>query len=217
MEFKSTLAVFDMDGTLIDGRLIEVLSKKFGLYNRVKQIQSDESISGYVKTKKIAAVLRGIEEREIAVALESIPLAKNSKEVISLLKKKGFKIGIITDSYGIAAQALVNNLALDFFYANELRVDNGLITGEINMPLGWDKIGCFCKNSVCKRYHMEMHAKKHCVDMKNTIAVGDTKGDLCMIRRAGIGVAYMPKDKYINEIINQITIPDMIGVLDFIE
>jgi phosphoserine phosphatase len=216
MEFKSTLVVFDMDGTLIDGRLIEVLSKKFGLYGRVKQIQSDESISGHVKTKKIACVLRGIEEREIVVALESIPLAKNSKEVISLLKKKGFKIGIITDSYGIAAQALVNKLDLDFFYANKLKVANGIITGEINMPLGWEKIGCFCKNSVCKRYHMEMHAEKHCVDIKNTIAVGDTKGDLCMIKRAGIGVAYMPKDKYINEIINQINIPDMIGVLDFI-
>ena len=217
MEFKSRLAVFDMDGTLIDGRLIEVLSKKFGLYGQVKQIQSDESISGYVKTKKIAAVLRGIDEREIAVALESIPLAKNSKEVISLLKKKGFKIGIITDSYGIAAQVLVNKLALDFFYANELKVVNGLITGEINMPLGWNKIGCFCRNSVCKRYHMEMHAEKHRVDMKKTVAVGDTKGDLCMIKRAGIGVAYMPKDKYINEIINQINIPDMIGVLEFID
>ena len=217
MEFKSTLAVFDMDGTLIDGRLIEVLSKKFGLYGQVKHIQSDGSFPGYVKTQKIAAVLRGIEEREIEAALESIPLAKNSQEVISLLKKKGFKIGIITDSYGIAAQALVNKLDLDFFYANELKVDNGLVTGEINMPLGWDKIDCFCKNSVCKRYHMETHAEKICVDIKNTIAIGDTKGDLCMIKQAGIGIAYMPKDKDINETINQINIPDMIGVLDFLE
>jgi phosphoserine phosphatase len=217
MEFKSMLAVFDMDGTLIDGRLIEVLSKKFGLYDQIKHIQSDESIPGYVKTQKIAAVLRGIEEREIETALESIPLAKNSPEVISLLKKKGFKIGIITDSYGIAAQALVSKLDLDFFYANELKVDNGLVTGEINMPLGWDKIDCFCKNSVCKRYHMETHAEKIRVDIKNTIAIGDTKGDLCMIKQAGIGIAYMPKDKYINETTNQINIPDMIGVLDFLE
>ena len=217
MEFKSALAVFDMDGTLIDGRLIEVLSKKFGLHGQVKHIQSDESISGYVKTHRIASVIRGIEAREILIALESIPIAKNGKEVITLLKKKGFKIGIITDSYGIAAQAMVNKLDLDFFYANELKVDNGVITGEINMPLGWEKIDCFCKNSVCKRYHMEIHAEKHRIEIKNTIAVGDTKGDLCMIKRAGIGVAYMPKDKYIKETINQINIPDMIGVLDFIE
>ena len=217
MEFKSTLAVFDMDGTLIDGRLIEVLSKKFGLYAQVRHIQSDESIPGYVKTKKIAAVIRGIEEREIEIALDSIPPAKNSQEVISLLKKKGFRTGIITDSYSVAAQALVNKLDLDFFYANELKVDNGIVTGEINMPLGWEKIDCFCKNSVCKRYHMEIHAKKICADIRNTIAIGDTRGDLCMIKQAGIGIAYMPKDKYINETINQINIPDMIGVLDFIE
>ena len=69
MEFKSTLAVFDMDGTLIDGRLIEALSKKFGLYDQVKQIQSDESISGYVKTLRIASLIRGIEAREIITAL----------------------------------------------------------------------------------------------------------------------------------------------------
>jgi phosphoserine phosphatase len=111
----------------------------------------------------------------------------------------------------------VDKLGLDFFYANDLKVANGLITGEVNMPLGWDKIDCFCKNSVCKRYHMEMHAEKHSIDIKNTIAVGDTKGDLCMIKRAGTGVAYMPKDRYINDTINQINIPDMIGVLDFIE
>ncbi len=115
MEFKSKLAVFDMDGTFINGRLIEVMSKRFGLYGQVKQIQSDESISGYVKTHRIASILKGIEEREIVIALESIPLAKNSLEVISLLKNKGLKIGIITDSYSIAAQTLVNKLEFGFF------------------------------------------------------------------------------------------------------
>ncbi len=217
MEFKSKLAVFDMDGTLINGRLIEALSKKFGLYGRVKQIQSDESISGYVKTLRIASALTGIEEREIVIALESIPLAKNSQEVISLLKNKGFKIGIITDSYSIAAQTLMDKLDLDFFCANYLKEVNGLVTGDIDMPLGWDKIGCFCKNSVCKRYHMEMRAERYGVEIRNTIAIGDTKGDLCMIKQAGIGIAYMPKDKFINEAKNQINIPDMMGVLDFIK
>jgi phosphoserine phosphatase len=217
MELKSRLAVFDMDGTLINGRLIEVLSIKFGLHGQVKRIQSDESISGYVKTHRIASVLKGMEEREIVIALESIPLAKNSLEVISLLKNKGFKIGIITDSYSIAAQTLANKLNLDFFCANHLKEDNGIVTGDIDMPLGWDKIGCFCKNSVCKRYHMEMHAERYGVDIENTIAIGDTKGDLCMIKQAGIGIAFMPKDKFINEAKNQVNIPDMMGVLDFIK
>ncbi len=105
MESKFKLAVFDMDGTLIDGRLIEVISKKFGIYDEIKQVQSDSSISGYIKTQQIASILKGIDEKEIIFALESIPLMKNCHEVISLLKKNGYKLGIITDSYSIAAKS----------------------------------------------------------------------------------------------------------------
>ena len=51
-----------------------------------------------------------------------------------------------------------------------------------------------------------MHAKKYGVNIKNTIAIGDTKGDLCMVKQAGIGIAFMPKDKSINWQNNQVII-----------
>jgi phosphoserine phosphatase len=216
MESKFKLAVFDMDGTVIDGRLIEVISKKFGIYDEIKQIQSDSSIFGYVKTQKIASILKGIDEREIIFALESIPLMKNCHEIISLLKKNGYKLGIITDSYSIAAKILVNKLSLDFFAANDLKISGGIITGKINMPLGWEKINCYCKISVCKRYHMEFYAKKYDVDIKNTIAIGDTKGDICMINHAGTGIAFMPKDDYIGKSKNIIRRPDLFDIMDYI-
>ena len=59
--------------------------------------------------------------------------------------------------------------------------------------------------------------KGYGVDIENTIAIGDTKGDLCMVKQAGIGIAFMPKDKSINEAKNQVNTPDMMGVLDFIK
>ncbi|MBA3749929.1 MAG: HAD-IB family phosphatase [Nitrosopumilus sp.] len=214
---KFKLAVFDMDGTILDGRIIEALSKKFGLHDQIVRIQSDPSVSGYIKTQKIAFILKGIEEKEITIALESIPLMNNCHEVISSLKKKGFKIGIITDSYNIAAKSLVNSLDLDFFAANELKVSNGLITGEINMPLGWDKINCSCNISVCKRYHLQMYAKKYNIDINNTIAIGDTRSDLCMLNHARVGIAFMPKDKDVNQSKNIINRPNLMDVLDFLE
>src|SRR5918995_258719 len=97
MASKSKLAVFDMDGTIIDGRLIDALSTKFGIYDQVKQIQSDMSILGYVKTQKIASLLKGIDDREIIFALESIPIMNNYQNTVSVLKEEGYKIGIITD------------------------------------------------------------------------------------------------------------------------
>jgi phosphoserine phosphatase len=216
MTSELKLACFDMDGTIIDGRLVEVISKKFGLYDQIKQIQNDSSIFGYIKTQKIASILKGIDEKELVIAIDSISLMKNCQSIINLLKKNNYKIGIITDSYTIAAKILVNKLGLDFVAANDLQISEGLITGEVRMPLGWDKINCNCKISVCKRYHLEMYARKYGIDMKNTVAIGDTRGDICMVNNAGIGIAFMPKDDCIGKHKNLINRPDLMDMLDYI-
>jgi phosphoserine phosphatase len=217
MASKVKLAVFDMDGTIIEGRLIDALSTKLGVYDQVKRIQYDTSALGYVKTQKIALLLKGMDAKEILLALESIPIMNNFKEVSNILKESGFVIGIITDSYAIAAKALVDKFRLDFFAANDLKIDNGLVTGEVNMPLGWDKINCFCKNSVCKRYHLETFANKYGVNIKDTLAIGDTRGDMCMVTHAGIGIAFMPKDSYISGCENIINRPNLLDMLNFLQ
>lgn len=191
------MAIFDMDGTLINGSLIKTVGSKLGIYDKIISIQSDNTIPGYFKTLKIAKLLKGFRVTEIKSAIESIPLAKNCGEIISLLKKHGLKIGIITDSYNIAGKLLKNKFNLDFYLANNLQIFNQIITGKIMMPLGWQVINCFCKNSVCKRYHLEMFSLKYNVHPKEVIAVGDTKGDACMVNRAGMGIAFMPKDEII--------------------
>ncbi|HEY0580221.1 MAG TPA: HAD family phosphatase [Candidatus Nitrosocosmicus sp.] len=217
MTSELKLACFDMDGTIIDGRLVEVISKKFGLYDQIKRIQNDSSIFGYIKTQKIASILKGIDEKELVIAIDSISLMKNCQRIINLLKKNNYKIGIITDSYTIAAKILVNKLGLDFVAANDLQISEGLITGEVRMPLGWDKINCYCKISVCKRYHLEIYAKKYDIDIKNTVAIGDTRGDICMVNNAGIGIAFMPKDDCIGKHKNLINRPDLMDMLDYVK
>jgi phosphoserine phosphatase len=217
MTSELKLACFDMDGTIIDGRLVEVISKKFGLYDQIKRIQNDSTIFGYIKTQKIASILKGIDEKELVIAIDSISLMKNCQNIINLLKKNNYKIGIITDSYTIAAKILVNKLGLDFVAANDLQISGGLITGEVRMPLGWEKINCNCKISVCKRYHLEMYARKYGIDIKNTVAIGDTRGDICMVNNAGIGIAFMPKDDCIGKHKNLINRPDLMDILDYVK
>ena len=141
----------------------------------------------------------------------------NFHNAASVLKEGGCKIGIITDSYSIAAKTLANNYDLDFYTANDLMANNGLVTGEVCMPLGWDKINCFCKNSVCKRYHLETYANKYGVNIKGTVAIGDTRGDLCMVTHAGIGIAFMPKDDYINKCKYIINRPNLSYIFNFIK
>lgn len=216
MTVKPKLVAFDMDGTLIQGRLIEVISRKFKLTDRVSSIQSDPSLLGYQKTQVIASLLKGIKEREIIDSIDSIPIMHNADKIVTWFRKNGYKTGIITDSYSIAARVVAKKLDLDFCSANELVIKNGMVTGEIVMPLGWEKIGCPCNISICKRFHLSHYAKKYGVEIKDTIAIGDTRGDICMIKQAGLGIAFMPKDQdIIKQSKNIIRNPDLIEVLNY--
>ena len=160
MTVKPKLVAFDMDGTLIQGRLIEVISRKFKLTDRVSSIQSDPSLLGYQKTRLIASLLKGIKEREIVDSIDSIPIMHNADKIVTWFRKNGYKTGIITDSYSIAARVVAKKLDLDFCSANELIIKDGMVTGEIVMPLGWEKIGCPCNISICKRFHLTSLCEK---------------------------------------------------------
>jgi len=205
-----------MDGTLIQGRLVYALADKFDLSNKVKAIQSSRLMAGHEQTKAIAALFAGMTIRDLESAIASIPFTRNCERTVALLKERGYRIGIISDSYTLAAGFVADRLNLDFVMANKLQILDGKITGKIDMPLGWDKIGCYCKISVCKRFHLEKSAHQFRVPIENTVAVGDTKSDICMIQRAGLGIAFMPKDASIknasDKIVNE---PDFLKVLEF--
>jgi phosphoserine phosphatase SerB len=216
MTSPSNLAAFDMDGTLIQGRLVFALANRFDLSEKVRSIQSTPQIAGHEQTKAIAALFAGLTTKDLESAIESIPFTRNSERTIAALKERDYKIGIISDSYTIAAGFVANRLNLDFVMANDLDILNGKITGKVDMPLGWDRIGCFCKISVCKRYHLEKSAHQFGVPIENTLAVGDTKSDICMIQHAGVGIAFMPKDEELKRACSKVvTEPDLLKVLEF--
>lgn len=212
------LAAFDMDGTLLDGRLVFALSEKMGLDGKVRTIQADGKLAAHEKTVMIADLFRGVTRKDVESAVESIPLAKNAEQAVSTLKGRDYKLGIISDSYTAAASLVAARLGMDFVAANDLVFENNVATGSVNMPMGWEKIDCFCHLSVCKRYHLEKHADLFGVQMVDTLAVGDTRADICMIRRAGFGVAYMPKDDDVrNASENVVNTPDMMQVIRLLD
>lgn len=210
------LAAFDMDGTLTQGRLVFALADRFGVSEKVCQIQGSGK-EGHIQTKEIASLFAGVSQKDIERAAESIPLTRNTEKALTILKQGGWRVGIISDSYTVAAEVLATRLEMDFVCANRLEFKNEIATGRVDMPLGWDKIDCFCKISVCKRYHLEEQARRYGVPIEMTVAVGDTKSDLCMLGRAGTGIAFMPKDGIIGEASrNVVQEPDMLRILEFV-
>ena len=187
------LVAFDMDGTLLDGRVIYEVGQRFGFKSEIERISRLARIPG-VRSQKIAKLLKGLTVSEFTGIVGAIPLMNGAAQTVKQLKDENCLVGIISDSYTLATEITARRLEMDFHVANKLEVKNGVFTGNLKMPLGWERIGCSCQQSVCKRYHLIHLAKRYDVGLSNTVAVGDSNADLCMIESAGIGILFNPLD-----------------------
>jgi phosphoserine phosphatase len=186
------LAVFDMDGTLLDGRTILFLARKFGFEDEAREILEGE-MSSKVRSERLAGFLAGFSVSDFMDVLKKIPLTSGAVETIAELKREGHKTAIVTDSYDIVAEYFRNLLGMDRAVGIKLKVEKGVITGEIEMPLNCPTEEECGHPSICKSQIMKSLAVDFGIPIFETVAVGDNLVDLCMIRDAGMGIAFDPK------------------------
>ena len=121
---------------------------------------------------------------------DSVPLVQGVVETIVGLRRRGYSVGIVTDSYHIAAETVRRRVFADFCVAHVMHFRNGVSTGEVTLaPTMLNGEGCAlhtcCKSNVVR--HLQKTAD---LRPKRTLAVGDGENDICMLRMAGTSVAF---------------------------
>ena len=212
----SRLIAFDMDGTLIADRFIFRLARRFGFEPGLAEIMSS-NIPEYEKTRRIAFLLKGIEVRDMLDTFKHTPLSPGTEETVAELKKRGHVLAIISDSYTLATEYLKRKLGFAYSIANRLVVKDGKATGEVEMLLNWEgnEAGCG-KHSVCKLNALISLSKETKIPLERTVAVGDNVADICMLKKAGMGVAFNPKTPAVEQSAD-ITINHMSRLLEIID
>jgi len=209
------LAVLDMDGTLLNSRSIDILCQRFGLQTQLREIDGrSNSLEDYKVSETIAQLFTGMKASDLERAFDSINVVHGANEFIDFLKERKFLTAIITDSYTFLASRLAEKLGIDIVLGNKMEIVGGVITGRITMPLGWKKQKNCQKKAVCKLNAMYEIAQKHEIRMDKTLAIGDSKGDFCMIERAALGVAFRPKDSEIVKIADLVVDGDFFELVD---
>lgn len=181
------LVAFDMDSTLIQTEVIDELAKIAGKEKEVSEITKlamegkmdfDESF------RQRVALLKGITLEEIKEMPARLPLSEGAERVTKILKRLGYKIAIISGGFTCVGDYLKEKLDLDYAYANELDIKDGIVTGKIRGEI---------VNGEKKAAILRELAKKENLSLAQTIAVGDGANDLPMISIAGLGVAFEAK------------------------
>ncbi len=184
------IAVFDMDNTILRDSFIRSAAASFGFTAELDHIQAQRHNS-FTRTKLIAKLLKGRTIGELLSVADSIPVTDNLATALQELRKQGYIIGIISDSYDCITNHLKNKFGFDFTISNELEFSRSIVTGEVKIPsLFVSDAPGRCRHEYCKIHALTRVCEQYKVDMKNTLVVGDGDNDICCLRKAGIGVSF---------------------------
>ena len=181
------LVVFDMDSTLIQGEVINVLAEHAGVGDRVAKITAT-TMDGKIDFKESftqrVSLLKGLDASVLPEIARNLVLTEGAERVIQTLKKLGYKIGIISGGFDFFGEYLQNKLGVDYVFANVLEIKNGKITGNIRGDI---------IDGPKKAELLKTIATVENISLQQTIAVGDGANDLPMISIAGLGIAFHAK------------------------
>jgi len=183
------LVVFDMDSTLIEQEVIDLIAASIGVEDKVSAITA-RAMNGELdfssSFKERVKLLKGVEADIFTKLRTVITPTKGVKELIRGLKRMGVKTAVFSGGFIPLTQWLADHLGLDYAFANTIASDpaTNLLTGEV--------VGTIV-NAERKRDLMLEIAEKEKVPLEQVIAVGDGANDLLMMKAAGLGVAWNAK------------------------
>lgn len=191
------LVIFDMDGTLIKEKGIFVIAEKKGFLNELLRLLRNEDMQYYKRSIEVAKLLEGYKRDEFLEIFRKVKIQNDIVNIIKVLKKNNIKSIIATDSYQFLADDLKKRLGMDYAFANELIINDNIITGKLiinNKDLKKD----VCNGrifSINKGCILEQLSNDLGIDINKTIAVGDGRVDISMIKKAGLGIAFNAPDE----------------------
>lgn len=205
------LICFDMDSTLIQTECIDELAARAGVGDQVKAI-TERAMRGEIDFKESfaerVALLKGLDQSVMREIAESMPITEGVPRLMSVLKRCGYKIAILSGGFTYFGEYLQRQYGIDYVYANELEIDdNGKLTGRYVGEVVDGKR---------KAELLRLIAQVEKVNLAQTIAVGDGANDLPMISEAGLGIAFHAKPRVVANARQSINTLGLDGVLYFL-
>ena len=187
MRFATKLVVMDVDSTLIQQEVIELLGAKAGVQSEIAKI-TEAAMRGELdfeaSLRARVALLKGLPASVLVDVQSEITLTPGARTLVRTLKKLGHHIALVSGGFEPVIAPLANELGIDHMRANSLEIVDGKLTGALTGPI-IDRAG--------KATALREFAAEHNVGLDQTIAIGDGANDLDMIAMAGMGIAFNAK------------------------
>jgi phosphoserine phosphatase len=178
------LIVMDVDSTLIQGEVIEMLAAHAGHEGEVARV-TEAAMRGELdfeqSLRRRVRLLAGLDASVLDTVYDAIVVTPGARTMVRTLRRLGYRFAVVSGGFSQITDRLAADLGIHFSRANELEIVDGRITGEIVGDVV-DRAG--------KARALREFADKVGVPIDATIAIGDGANDLDMLNAAGLGIAY---------------------------
>jgi phosphoserine phosphatase len=185
---RKKLFLADMDSTMIGRECVDELADFAGLKAHVAAI-TERAMRGEIEfepaLRERVALLKGLPVSTIDEVLKKrITPTPGGRELVATMRAHGAYTCLISGGFTLFTRAVAATIGFQENRANELKVEDGKLTGEVTEPI----LGRAAKLATL----IEL---REAFDLDNidTLAVGDGANDLDMVQHAGLGVAYHAK------------------------
>jgi phosphoserine phosphatase len=181
------MMVMDVDSTLIENEVINLLADEAGVGEKVAQItaaamRGEIDFEGSLRER--VALLAGLDMDALHRAKDRITLTPGARTFIRTLRRMGMKTAIVSAGFTRFANALAADLDIDYSLSNTLDVKDGVLTGELTGEM---------VDGPRKATFLQEIAAKEGIPTSQVVAVGDGANDLDMLAAAGLGIAFNAK------------------------
>ena len=181
------LVVMDVDSTLVQGEVIEMLAAQAGCEAEVARV-TEQAMAGELDFEESlrarVALLEGLPVSAVDAVRSQVRLTPGGRTLVRTLKRLGYAVGIVSGGFTAVTDDLRDDLGLDHALANELEVVDGLLTGRV--------VGRVVDRAR-KAEALREFAEREGLSMRQTVAIGAGANDLDMLAAAGLGIAFNAK------------------------
>ncbi|MCB5051368.1 phosphoserine phosphatase SerB [Streptococcus mutans] len=205
------LLVMDVDSTLVQEEVIDLLGDEAGVGQQVADI-TERAMRGELDFRQAleerVATLEGLPESIFDKVYARIHFNKNAKELVAELHARGYKVGLVSGGFHETVDRLAAEAGIDYVKANHLEVVDGILTGKTYGDIVTKEI---------KVQKLRDWAVENELVLSQTIAMGDGANDLPMIHEAEIGIAFCAKPIVRQQAPYQINEPDLYKVIEILD
>ena len=181
------LVVMDVDSTLVQGEVIELLAARSGHAAEVARL-TEAAMRGELdfadSLRARVALLEGVPATVLDEIRGEVQLTPGARTLVRTLKRLDHRFAVVSGGFTQVTDGIVAELGIDFSAANTLEVRDGVLTGRLVGPVV-DRAG--------KAAALERFAREAGVPLSQTVAIGDGANDLDMLALAGLGIAFNAK------------------------